>query len=301
MNDSLFDLNLLRVFSALFTERSVTSAAKKLRVGQPAVSASLKRLRTIFGDPLFVRADGEMRPTPKAEYLAKKLMPILSSVTQTLGEESHFEPIQSRKVLRIASTDYTTLVLLPELMRRLRWTAPNMDVRVIAYEKDAIGGMLDRGEIDIALGVFSKPPDNSVKIDLFTESFVGLACQSHPALSDGKMSLDDFVSAPHVLVSVRQDERGVIDKILNEDGFERRIALVIPYMLQVPEMLVGSAMIAAIPSRLASRIQGEALAQFQLPIETDIWTVNMLWNPASRNDRPSEWLRRLIIKCAEAL
>ncbi len=296
-----FDLNLLQAFDALFTERSVTRAARRLAIGQPAMSDTLRRLRLVFGDELFVRAAGAMQPTPKARALAEEVGPLLARVRRAIDGHVTFVPAESNDTFTLASTDFTTLVLLPPMLAAMRTQAPAVDLRVTGYDKEAIGGMLDRGEVDLAFGVFPEPPDNLVRTRLFTERFIGIARTDHPRIGDGAVDLDAFVTLPHALVSVRRDERGAIDQALARLGLRRRIALVVPYMLLLPRVLSATDMIAIVPERAARTVVGPAIRTFELPFETAAWPVDMLWNPSARADQATAWLRSLIVETARAL
>ncbi len=296
-----FDLNLLQAFDALFAERSVTRAARRLAIGQPAMSDTLRRLRLVFGDELFVRAAGAMQPTPKAKALAEEIRPLLERMQRVVDGHVTFVPEEANDTFTLASTDYTTLVLLPPLLAEMRILAPAVDLRVTGYEKEAIGGMLDRGEADLAFGVFPDPPDNLVRTRLFTERFVGLARTDHPRVGGSAIDLETFVALPHALVSVRRDERGAIDQVLARLGLRRRIALVVPYMLLLPKVLAVSDMIAIVPERAAGTLVSPDIRTFELPFETTAWPVDMLWNPSARADQATSWLRGLIAKVAKAL
>lgn len=301
MNLSDLDLNLLTAFDALFTERSVTGAARRTGIGQPAMSDALRRLRALFGDALFVRASGAMQPTPRAKVIAQELGPLLAQMRAVMGEHVAFQPQETSKTFAIASTDFTTLALLPPLFVALRAEAPQVDLRIIGYEKDAIGGMLDKGEVDLALGVFPDPPGNLVRTRLFDERFVGIGRADHPALQDGPLSLDAFAALQHALVSVRRDERGAVDAALAAVGLRRRVALVLPYMLMLPKILASTDLIAILPERAARSMTDHVLAPFDLPLNLSSWSVDMLWNPAARSDQATAWLRSLVVQTARSL
>lgn len=294
MNLRDIDLNLLAAFEALMAEQHVTRAARRLGVGQPAMSDALRRLRALFGDALLVRVAGGLQPTPRGMALAGQIAPLLDGLRKVMGEQIAFVPGEAAAVFTVASTDYTTLVLLPPLMALLRTDAPGIDLRVRGYDKDAIGGLLDRGEIDLALGTFADPPQGAVRTVLFRERFVGLARDGHPALA--ALDLPAFAGAAHALVSVRGDARGAVDAALAAAGLRRRVALVVPYMLLLPRVLMESDLIAILPERAAREAPG--LVQFDLPVGVPDWTVEMLWNPAARTDRATGWLRRILVQVA---
>ncbi len=289
------DLNLLVMFEALWAERSVTKAARRLGLSQPATNDALRRLRLLFRDELFARVGGTMQPSSKALEIAPGLEAALRQLRETLGREIPFDPTSAPTSFVIAATDYNAHVLLPPLTARLRREAPNIDLHVVGYEKGTVGEMLARGEIDLAIGVFPHPPVDAVRQVLFEERFVGVAHKDHPALSTGGVGLKTFAALPHALVTVRQEDRtGAIDRAMSEHGLTRRVVLTVPYMMTLPAVLAGSDLVCALPERIATRLDAAAVAVFELPLALAPWTVEMLWNPQSRTDRASAWLRRLI-------
>lgn len=291
------DLNLLVAFDALIEARSVSRAAERLGLRQPAMSAALARLRRAFQDPLFVRAAGAMQPTPRALAIAPGIAAALGTLRTTFSDVLPFAPDQANRCFRIASTDYTTLVIMPPLIERLRASAPKASLQIIGYDKGDIAELIDRGDIDLALGVFQNPPERAVLRQLCSEQFVGVARHGHPAIVGGAMSLTDYVAAPHALVSVRRDARGVVDAALAARGLSRRIALVLPHMMALPGILAGSDLVAAVPTRVATLL-GDALQTFALPIPVSGWHIQMLWNPVARSDAAHGWLRSLVAAAA---
>jgi DNA-binding transcriptional LysR family regulator len=301
MNLTGFDLNLLVAFEALNLERSVSKAAQRLGVRQPAMSASLARLRTLFGDELFVRAAGQMRPTAKALEITASVHAALAAAREAIGERANFTPAESAQSFTIASTDYTSFVLLPGVVAALQAAAPNVDLRVVGYDKDEVAELLAGGQVTIALGVFSAAPDRALRKLLCKEHFVGVARRDHPALLDGRISLHDYANLPHALVSVRRDARGAIDAALAAQGLKRRIALTLPHMLALPQALRDTSLVAAIPSRAAARFRAENLQIFDLPLPVPGWNIEMLWNPVTAKDKGSAWLRSEVARVAQRL
>jgi len=299
MKEGNLDLNLLLAFEALFKTGSVTGAARRLKVGQPAMSATLARLREMLGDPLFERVGRTMQPSPAAREMAPDLIAALDAIRETIRRRRTFAPVDAQRSFTLASTDYTSLVLLPDLAQRVRTAAPRVSLRVIAYDKDEIGDLLGTNVTDVALGVCPAPPPSAVAQPLYRETFVGVARADHPAVRDGAMSLSNFVAVPHALVTVRRDSRGLIDEALERKGLKREIALTLPHMMALPETLAGSDLVAALPERMATRL-GPSVRCFRLPIATEPWTVAMLWNPNQRTDPGGRWLRGLLTDVARA-
>lgn len=285
------DLNLLLVFEALMRERSVSKAARQLGLGQPAVSSALGRLRAALGDELFVRADRGMMPTPRAEKIGRGVASALEQLRSSLARETSFIPARATTVFTVASTDYTSFVLLPTLAASLRKKAPHTSLRVLGYDKNEVARLADLGTIDVALGVFPTPPARDVVTRLYSESFVGICRRDHPALARDRMTLARYLEADHALVSVSRDAVGEVDRVLKLSGHARRVALVVPHMLALPRVLARTDVVAAIARRAAAQFVSEGLVSFELPVAVPRWHVHMLWSAARRSDAENAWLR----------
>lgn len=292
INLTAIDLNLLVAFEALLEQRSVTKAAEQLQIGQPAMSAALRRLRVLFEDELFVRLGRQMQPTLKAQAIAPGILAALQQIRQAITASQTFEPTSSNRTFAIGSSDYTSFVLVPPLLELSHQTAPSINFRMIGFEKDSIGDLLEQGEIDVALGVFPNPPRQTQWEPIFEERFVGVARQGHPALHQGTMSLEAFAQLSHALTTLRRDTTGVIDKALNEQNLERRIALTTPHMMVLPFTIASTDLITALPRRIALRLAPVCnLTIFELPIKTKPWMVSMLWSTLNNQDEANRWLR----------
>lgn len=301
MNLTSLDLNLLVVFSAVHETRNVSKAAARLGLRQPAVSAALGRLRLTFDDELFVRAAGAMQPTAKAVRLAPGIQAALADLKATLADAEPFLPEVVERTFTIASIDYATLVIVPALMAAIKAHAPSVDVRIIGYDKGDIPDLIDRGEIDVALGVFQDAPPRAVRKLLWPERFVGLCRRGHPLVGGGTISLEAYTNASHALVTARRDEQGQVDIALQKHGLSRRIALTLPHMMVLPSILEATDLLSAVPERVAMKVAGETLQTFDLPVHLPSWRIEMLWNAGTRSDRGSTWLRSTIASSVHQL
>jgi DNA-binding transcriptional LysR family regulator len=295
INLAAIDLNLLVAFEALFKQGSVTKAAEQLQIGQPAMSAALSRLRTLFEDELFVRLGRQMQPTFKAQAIAPGILAALQQIRQTVTSSQVFEPASSDRMFAIGSSDYTSFVLVPPLLEFSHQIAPSLNFRMIGFEKDTVGDLLEQRAIDVALGVFSNPPRQTDWEPIFEERFVGIARQGHPDLRQGTMSLETFTHLSHALMTLRRDTTGAIDQALDRQDLKRRIGLTTPHMLVLPFAIASSDFVAAIPRRIALRLAAVChLIIFELPVKTNPWTVSMLWSTLSDQDEANRWLRHTI-------
>ncbi|BAZ37630.1 transcriptional regulator LysR family protein [Calothrix sp. NIES-4101] len=295
INLATIDLNLLVAFEALLEHRSVTKAAQQLQIGQPAMSASLNRLRILFADELFVRLGRQMQPTSKAQAIAPGILAALAQIRQTVTFNQSFEPNSSNHRFTIGSSDYTSFVLVPPLLEFCHQTAPSLNLQMIEFKKDCVGELLEQGVIDVALGVFPEPPRKTQWEPIFAERFVGIARQGHPDLQQGTMSLEKFTQLSHALTTLRQDTTGEIDKVLSQQNLQRRIALTTPHMLILPFAIAKSDLVVAIPQRIALCLSQVCnLTIFELPVKTEPWMVSILWSVIREQDEANRWLRQTI-------
>jgi DNA-binding transcriptional LysR family regulator len=293
------DLNLLLAFEALADAGSVSQAAQRLGIGQPAMSAALARLRRLTGDNLFERTGGRMEPTARAAALMPGIAAGLAQLRTALAEGVEFDPASARRTFTLASTDYTSALILPPLAAWLRDHGPAIDLRIASYDKQNVPELVARGEVDLAIGVFEPLPPDAVRTRLWTERFVGVARKGHPVLQD--LTPETYAAADHALVSVRKDARGRIDRDLEATGLRRRIALVLPHMLALQPVLLASNLIATLPARIGECFRRSGLETFQLPIVTRSWEVEMLWRPSARSDHANRWLRHAVSRAAQEI
>lgn len=154
----------------------------------------------------------------------------------------------------------------------------------------------------MALGVFQNPPPHIRSVPLFRERFVGIARRGHPAIANGSMSLETFASLPQALVTIRRDATGEIDKLLAQHQLQRRIAVTIPHMLVLPAMIATSDLVAAIPHRIAAQLARlHQLDLFELPFNSEAWTVTMIWSKLADKNTANSWLRQTLSTVCEAI
>lgn len=293
------DLNLLKVFEALFNERSVSRAAARLGIGQPATSNALARLRDSFGDPLFLRDGRAMAPTPVAEALAVPIGRALEAAREALQPRRLLDPATLRRKFTLASGDYALVTVLPGLLHRLRSQAPLVDLRARFVEKNQVFDLLDTGGLDLALGVFPQVPKRLRALTIFEERFCCLLRRDHPALR-ARMTAQSYAALPHLLVTERGDESGAVDEALSPLGLSRRIVLTVPSVLAARRLVLESDLIATVGERLAALFGADPLlATFPPPIEIEPWRMSVLWPRRSRHDEALAWLVQQILEAGK--
>ena len=286
------DLNLLVVLDALLDELSVSRAAERLALSQPAVSGALARLRGLFGDPLFTRAQRGLIATDRAKALAAPVKRLLREASELVAPAA-FDPASAAREFRIATTDYMTVTVLVPLLERLRAQAPGVRLAIRSLETADLGARLQRGDLDLAITAREFAPPDLMSRALYSDRYVGAVRRLHPLLA-GDVTVERFCAYPHSLVVPRGgDPHGPVDDVLEAMGQARTIALSLPNFLALPAALRGTDIVAVGPERLLRTWAGE-LEVFELPIAVPGFDVIAVWHSRSANDAGHRWLREML-------
>ncbi len=289
-----YDLNLLAALDALLRETSVSAAARRLGIGQPAMSAALARLRVLFEDPLLVRTPRGMEPTARAKALAIPLRQALVELGALVAPPASFDPAVDRRIFRLSGGDYAGMTVLPALIADLQQTAPGMDIRFRYIEKDAVPLLLDRDELDLAMAVVGTLPSHFRSEPLIDETFVCAVRTGHPILNT-PLTPARFASTEHLLVTERGDDHGCIDDLLEREGLSRRVTLTVPSAALVAGVLTHSDLIATIPRQAGEKIaEDEAITLISPPYDVPAWTMSLVWSDRNTYDSGLIWLRERI-------
>ncbi|WP_218082047.1 LysR family transcriptional regulator [Anthocerotibacter panamensis] len=291
INLAAVDLNLLVVFDALLIECHVTRAGQRIGLSQPATSNALARLRLLFHDELFVRTPKGMEPTPRALTLAQPVRQILWQVQSALLQEPTFVPETSERVFTLGMSDYAEFVLLPKLMRHLDQVAPGIRVRVRSVDRLAARSMIDTDALDLAIGYFPKQSPWQEQQRLFKERYVCVSSQDNP-LTQAVLTLETYLSAGHLLVSMAEDMVGRVDKALAQQNLKRQVVLSVPHFLVAPFVLAHTHLLCALAQRVAQAYAEALHLRLQpLPLEVSGFTITMLWHSKNNRDPAHGWLR----------
>lgn len=294
MSDRQVDLNLLKALDALLDERNVTRAAERLGVTQPAMSGMLLRLRESLDDPLFVRAQRGMVPTPRALEMAAPLKQILGGV-DALWQPAEFSPVTASFTLTIAATDYAQSAIAVPFLAALRRQAPNIRVALLPIQDLQIQLALERGAVDLALITPETTPPDLRARRLFDERYVCVMRVQHPA-ANAPLDLDTFCSLDHALVSYTGGSfSGITDEALARVGRRRRVSLSVKNFLVLPDIIRASDLVAVVPSRLVRGQPG--LMCIDPPLDVPGFTKVLVWHERSHRDAGHRWLRELLVSC----
>ena len=290
MNIAALDLNLLKVFEALYAERNVTRAGERIGLAQSSMSNALNRLRYVFKDELFVRTPSEMRPTPFAHDLAPRVEHVLEEVRSLLGSVETFDPSTAQATVKICSSDNLKILMVPRLMAHLAEKAPLLSIRMRTLDKDRIFAELDDGRADIAIGTFGDVPKRAVAELLFEDSFTCLARHNHPKLKRG-MSIRQFAAIPHALVTLRDDATGLVDELLAQRGLRRRVGITVDQFSIIPSIVASTDYLAMCPKSIARHLIKDGLCKsYDPPLSLPSWPVQIVTSRRSYSDPLVSWM-----------
>lgn len=292
------DLNLLPVFVTLMEERSVTRAAERLGITQPALSNALARLRLMLKDQLFIRERYGIQPTPVAQALAPVIAEALARIDDAVLGQQDFDPAQAERLFTIAPNGYAEFVLMPAIVARLREAAPGIRLRLVPYGSDLAETGVVSGATAIALGRITDPPDSLVVQHLMDE---GLACvvrADHPEIRDG-ITRAQYERLRHVNVLPPGRLRVGLFTALEQQGLKREVAVSVTHFLAVPEMVAVSDYCATLPRQICRRIADDPrLKILPPPVDLGSFPVEMAWHVRYRQDPAHRWLRSLVAEVA---
>ncbi len=284
------DLNLLKTLDALLDEGSVTRAAERLALTQPAVSGMLTRLRESFDDPLFVRAQRGLVPTPRALALALPVKRVLGEIEGML-QPQQFEPTSANLTLTIAATDYAQRTILLPLLAALRQQAPGIRVAARPVDNARVQRQLESGELDMAILTPESTHEGLHAHHLYDEQYVCAVHDRHPAANG--LDLEQFCALEHAIVSMTGDAfRGVTDEALAALGRERRVSLSVPSFLMLLEVLRSSDLIAVLPRRLV--LPSDGLQILQPPLAIPGFRKLLVWHERTQQHPAHRWTRALL-------
>lgn len=298
INPNNFDLNLLRVFDALIRERSVSAAADRLGLSQPAVSNALSRMRKLLDDPLFVRTRRGMEATPFAlrmkDPVQDGLLRIRAGISQTLT----FNPQQSSRTFRLIMNDVGSASFLPGIMSRLMAEAKGINVEVCEIGHFAYEDLLDSGSADLAIG-------RVVLSDTFRSQFltrtqyVAILRKDHPGLTEENgnvcLSREAYINASHVVVTPAGATSNPVERTLASLNLDRRIVLRLPHATALVNILPATDLVSTLPERCRDFLTEEhGLVTVPLPISLEPNVIQQWWHRRHDYDAGHQWFRGFV-------
>lgn len=287
------ELQLLYIFDAIMTERSVTRAAERLAMTQPAVSNAISRMRQIWNDPLFVRKGRNIEPTSYALSLWDQVGNPMYALTNAVSA-TQFDPASSKRKFRIAATDVIVEMIWRPLIELLEREAPGVDLHAVPYTPDGSYDDLREAHVDLAVGVLNQHDHSLRSTWLFEGGYVLAMREDHP-LAGRPITMEEFMAARHLLVSMSGEAHGFVDSYLDQKGQSRRIATTVNHFSIVPQILRDTDLIAAVPE-LISQDCGfvNGLWMGELPFEIDPTSLYLIWHARHDRDPGIIWMRERI-------
>ncbi|HVU50073.1 MAG TPA: LysR family transcriptional regulator [Polyangia bacterium] len=293
------NLNLLVALDGLLGHRSVTGAAKKVRVTPSAMSHSLSELRELLDDPLLVRSGRGMVLTPRAEALVGPLHTVLGDVERILRGGASFEPATASRHFVIAAPDFLATLLLPQLVAAAAREAPGISLEIVPSARRGNAWLLETGEVDLALGAIVDEAPGIRRLDLCTEGFACAARRGHPDI-DGALDLATYVKTPHLLITLGDDAGPTwIDEALAKLGKRRRVAARVRYFMAAPLVVARTDLLLTGPSMLV-RYFAELvpLQVLRPPLDLPTYPEEAYWHERFDGDPAHAWLRALVKETA---
>jgi len=290
-----FDTYLLRVFSMLMSERSVSRAATRLNQSQPTVTTALKRLRDIFDDPLLIKDKQRMVPTERALQLEASVRTVLGEIEGLMSPGDVFEPATTRQIFRIGTPDYLAPPLMAAVVHYMRTTAPSarMLMQALGPDYDFDAALAD-GELDVVIGNWPQPPEHLRTTLLLEDEVVCLVDRDHPGANG--LRVTDYLEGNHVVPQLYSTlQRGVVETHLAAQRLARTPTVTVPYFSMAPHLLPGTDLIFTTSRHFAQHFAAMLpLAVVPSPIDFPPMRFYQLWHGRNQHAPGHIWFRSLL-------
>jgi len=288
------ELNLLVIFDAIMMERSISRAADRLSMTQPAVSNAVARMRTAWNDTLFVKDGRNIQPTLYAKNLWAHVREPLTQLTEAI-DPTEFDPASDKRTFRVCAADIVVDIAWPTLRKLVETQAPGINIHAYPYTIINTERSLNDAKVDLVVGAIAPSSTTFNSEFLFNANYVCVMRPGHP-LTQQPLTLDAFAKAEHLLVSLSGDTTGFTDLALSQSGLRRRIAMTVNHFSAVAPLLEDSQLIAVVPSTtISDAIFSERLAVMPMPVEIPPNQVACFWHKRQDNDPGFNWLRQHLV------
>lgn len=291
MNLADLDLNLLRVFDAVYTHRNVSAAAAALGLSQPAVSNALKRLRGEFGDELFTRTPQGMEPTPLADRASTTVGQALALLRDGLEPGQGFDPATAQRTFTLIMSDIGEIVFLPALLQFLQSAAPGVRIEAVSMPVKETRLAMESGAVDLAVGFLPDLKAGFYQQRVFEQKYACMVRRGHPKIGD-TLSMKGFTEARHAVVNAQGTGHGIVETMFERAGLAPEVLVRLPHFLAVPMVVAATDLVVTVPQKL-----GEAFARvlpvrlLPHPLRIPVFQVNQYWHRRYHKDPANQWLR----------
>lgn len=290
------DLNLLRVFEAVWSTRSVSKAAERLGLTQPTASSALARLRETYADPLFTRVGNQMVPTAFCAQQARHLLEALALVNRSMSEVQSFDPATSNRLFVLGMRDIGEATLLPAVLAHCAREAPAVRIRTLMSPLETTGDKLADARVDLAIGFLPALEVGIHKRELFMQHYVCVMRERHP-LASRRLAIRDLKAATHLSIDFSGTGHAMVDRQLREQGLERNAQLAIPHYMTAAPILAGTDLVCLMPEMLADQIAPlYGLVSRPVPLKAMKFPIALYWHERVHRDPGNIWLRGLFTR-----
>ncbi len=287
------DMKLLAVFDEIYKTRSVSRAGENLSMPQTSVSLALGRLRRYFNDPLFVRTGNGMVPTPRAADLVPQLRQALQLLQLATQQQAEFDPASSSRIFRISMTDISHLEFLPALMNNVARVAPDVHIEVQRITKDT-AKRLETGDTDLAIGYMPELEAGFYQQKLFEDGFACVVRRNHPRIGN-TLTENLYKRGRHIVLAAPGTGNEIVERELKRQGTERNVALSLPTLPGVGNLLANTDLIATVPERVAQMLVKIAnVKALEPPYRFPHFSIKQHWHERYHQDPANRWLRSTV-------
>ncbi|AFK63738.1 LysR family transcriptional regulator [Advenella kashmirensis WT001] len=287
------DMKLLAVFDEIYKTRSVSRAGENLGIPQTSVSLALARLRRRFNDQLFVRTGNGMMPTPRAAMLVPQLRQALQLLQLATQQQAEFDPASSYRTFRISMTDISHLEFMPAMMNKVARVAPNVQIEVLRIKADT-GKLLESGDADLAIGYMPELEAGFYQQKLFKDGFACVVRRDHPRI-DARLTQSRFKSERHVVLIAPGTGNEIVERELKRQGTQRKVALSLPTLPGVGNLLANTDLMATLPGRVAKILVNIAhVKALAPPYRFPDFSIKQHWHERYHQDPGNRWLRSTV-------
>jgi DNA-binding transcriptional LysR family regulator len=310
INFRTLDLNLLRVFDVVMTERHVTRAAQQLSMTQPAVSNALRRLREAMHEELFIPGPNGVTPTAHALDIWPVVREALNALAQAIAPQG-FDATCDERRFTVAMADATAALLVPVLVDVLQREQSQVNVHVVGLSSRDPRALLEQGDVDMALGYFpdvqaalaAEGATASTQLDsLYHCAYRCVMRRGHPLAQDGALTLEAYCKAHHVRVNFASRPNGYVDEALTRLGVQRRVMITVNQFATAGSVVHQSDLLTVLPrSYLPATGFADQLVARHLPFEMPAIDVALLWHRRHEQDTAQRWLRDAMARAAQTV
>jgi DNA-binding transcriptional LysR family regulator len=296
MNLEKIDFHLLRCLVILIEEASVSKTASRLEMSQPAISHVLKRLRDVFNDPLLVRAGSKLIATPRGLSVAKEAKAILVNIDHLIQPPQVFNPVNYEGNFVVSSPEYVDRLITPKLIKAIVNMAPKSHLLMRPPDPAFAHANLESGDLDVRIGWVDKIRPDLRSKTLYTEKFMCISRRKNSKIKDD-LDLSTYVNCMHVRsqISVASTASRSTDQIISQLGFDLNVALVVPSLMTIGEVVAETDLIATIPAGIADILSKiYKLEMYTPPVKLGEIKVAMYWHEKMQTDKRHVWLRNTI-------